>query len=254
MEKSDLTTPTSGDRSSDEDGIGWVLNYDGAASPERLVLEGAYTRLEPLSLALHGDDLWARTQEVGADRTWSFLPYGPFANRHDFDGHIQEYWARDDPMAFAVIDKKDGIVRGVLALASIVPDMGVIEIGHVWFAPSLQRTRVATEAIYLQMHRSFDVLGYRRVEWKCNALNQNSCRAAERLGFVYEGCFRQHKVWKGRNRDTAWYSILDCDWPAVQSGFKRWFEPDNFDVNGKQRARLDTSGSGGAYEDFELAG
>ena len=146
--------------------------------------------------------------------------------------------ARDDPLFFAIIEQASGKASGMASYLNIVPDMGCIEIGHIWFAPPLQKTRAATEAIFLMMRHVFDDLGYRRLEWKCNALNEASMRAARRFGFTYEGTFRQHMVVKGRNRDTAWFALLDREWPAVRAAFERWLAPENFDGQGRQRMSL----------------
>jgi RimJ/RimL family protein N-acetyltransferase len=144
-----------------------------------------------------------------------------------------------------VIDRQSGQASGMASYLNIVPDMGCIEIGHIWFAPLLQKSRAATEAIFLMMRHVFDDLGYRRLEWKCNALNEASMCAARRFGFTYEGTFRQHMVVKGRNRDTAWFSIVDTDWPAIDQAFQKWLAPDNFDGAGRQRQALQAADAGG---------
>jgi RimJ/RimL family protein N-acetyltransferase len=191
--------------------------------------------LEPLDVARHGEDLYAST--AGADSTWDYLPYGPFSARREFMGWLEQRAPIDDPLTFTIIDSEANAARGLASLMRIVPEHGVIEIGHIWLSPSLQRTRQATEAIYLMSRYAFD-LGNRRYEWKCNAENTASRRAAERYGFTFEGVFRQHMVVKGRNRDTAWYSITDAEWPARRAAMEAWLAPDNFDARGIQRRSL----------------
>ena len=202
-------------------------------------MEGAYVRLEPVDAAAHGESLHrqshARPEEAAL---WTYLPYGPFADRGAFESWLAERVRSDDPLFFAVVERASGAASGMASYLNIVPANGCIEIGHIWFAPPLQKTRAATEAIFLMMRYVFDDLGYRRLEWKCDALNEPSRRAARRFGFTYEGTFRQHMVVKGRNRDTAWFSLLDREWPATRAAFERWLAPDNFDAAGRQRASL----------------
>ena len=207
-----------------------------ARPPDRIVLSGRTVRLEPLEAERHGDDLFAASQ--GADATWTYLPYGPFAGRSEFTSWLTQRAPLDDPLTFAIVDQASGAARGLASLMSIVPEHGVIEIGHIWLSPSLQRTRQATEAIYVMARYAFDDLGNRRLEWKCDSLNEGSRRAAERFGFVFEGIFRNHRIVKGRNRDTAWYSITDEEWPSRKAAFKAWLAPDNFDADGRQRKSL----------------
>ena len=193
-------------------------------------------RLEPLDPARHGDDLFEASRD--ADATWYYLPYGPFAGKEEFLAWLRERAPLDDPLAFTIIDRKVGAARGIETLMSIEPEHGSIEIGHIWLSPAIQRTRQATEAIYLLSRYAFDELGNRRYEWKCDAANAPSRRAAERYGFTFEGVFRQHRVVKGRNRDTAWYSITDSEWPSRRAAFEAWLAPDNFDAAGMQRRSL----------------
>ena len=207
-----------------------------AKPPQRAPLAGESVRLEPLDPDRHGDDLFASAQ--GADETWFYLPYGPFPNKVAFLAWLEQHAATADPLAFAIIDREAGAARGIATLMSIVPEHGVIEIGHIWLSPSLQRTRQATEAIYVMSRYAFDDLRNRRLEWKCDAANAASRRAAERFGFVFEGIFRQHRMVKGRNRDTAWYSIIDSEWPSRRAAFDAWLSPDNFDSAGRQKASL----------------
>lgn len=213
-----------------------MISWTGARSPQRLPLDGETVRLEPLDVGGHGDQLFVAAQ--GADATWTFLPYGPFSNQPAFIRWLQERMPIDDPLTFTIIDLAAGSARGLASLMSIVPEHGVIEIGHIWLSPHLQKTRQATEAIYLMARYAFDDLGNRRLEWKCDALNAGSRRAAERFGFVFEGVFRNHRVVKGRNRDTAWYSITDAEWPVRKAAFEVWLAPENFDEAGAQRRSL----------------
>jgi len=174
----------------------------------------------------------------GADATWLYLPYGPFAIKREFLAWLEERAPLDDPLAFTIIDRETAAARGIATLMSIEPEHGSIEIGHIWLSPPLKRTRQATEAIYLMARYAFDDLGNRRLEWKCNAENAPSRRAAERFGFTFEGVFRQHRVIKGRNRDTAWYSITDGEWPVRRAAFEAWLASDNFGADGRQRRSL----------------
>jgi RimJ/RimL family protein N-acetyltransferase len=196
-------------------------------------------RLEPLDPAAHGKPLFNASHDSGAaEQIFRYLPYGPFANLDDFRSWLDERAASSDPYFVCVIDGETGAPQGMAAFMRIAPEHGVIEIGHIWFSPSLQRTRQATEAIYLMARHSFDDLGYRRLEWKCDALNEPSRRAADRFGFTFEGVFRQHMVVKGRNRDSAWFSILDGEWPRIRAAFEAWLAPENFDADGRQRQSL----------------
>jgi RimJ/RimL family protein N-acetyltransferase len=208
-------------------------------APEREPLQGIQVRLEPVDVAAHAASLYALSHARSEDAAlWTYLPYGPFAERAAFERWLAERARSEDPLFFAVIEAQSGRASGMTSYLNIVPANGSIEIGHIWFAPPLQKTRGATEAIFLMMRHVFDDLGYRRLEWKCNALNQASMRAARRFGFTYEGTFRQHMVVKGRNRDTAWFALLDREWPAVRAAFERWLDPANFDAAGRQRTSL----------------
>ena len=169
---------------------------------------------------------------------WTYLPEGPFASAADLRESLRAAERSGDPLRYTIARASDDRPLGTASYLRITPEFGVIEIGHIWFGTPLQRTTGATEAIYLLARHAFDDLGYRRLEWKCNALNAASRRAAERFGFTFEGVFRQHQVIKGRNRDTAWYSILDGEWPTVRAAFQAWLEPGNFDPDGRQRNSL----------------
>ncbi|HEY9057874.1 MAG TPA: GNAT family protein [Aurantimonas sp.] len=201
-------------------------------------LEGHVVRVEPIVDDRHFDALFAAFAEDSTGGIFDHLPYGPFADRAAFRAWAEATYLADDIRFHAILPSAAGRAEGVAALMRTDTANGVTEIGHICLAPSLQRSRAASEAFYLIMERVFDELGYRRLEWKCDDRNQPSKRAAERLGFVYEGLFRQHMIVKGRNRDTAWYAIVDRDWPRVRSGFEAWLAPDNFDTEGRQRRAL----------------
>ncbi|MFB2551784.1 GNAT family N-acetyltransferase [Ensifer soli] len=211
-----------------------LTDWAGAARPQRDVLEGRYARLEPLDPARHGAELFASAQEPGADDRFRYLFEAPPESMTVFSAWLDKIAASDDPMFFAVIDQATGRAEGRQALMRIDATHGVIEIGNILWGPAIARARVTTEALYLFAHLIFDTLGYRRFEWKCNALNAPSRRAADRFGFTFEGIFRQHMVAKGQNRDTAWFSILDGEWPALRAAYEAWLDPDNFDGDGRQ--------------------
>ncbi len=206
--------------------------------PPRTPMAGRFCRLEPLEAARHADQLWDATQLDKDGRNWTYLPVGPFADAGAFRTWADGASVGDDPVFFAVIDAATGRAVGYASFMRIDPKGGVIEVGHINYTPALQRKPAATEAMYLMMRRVFDELGYRRYEWKCDSLNAPSRAAAARLGFAYEGLFRQNVVTKGRNRDTTWFSILDSEWPALKAAFERWLAPANFAADGAQRESL----------------
>ncbi len=216
--------------------IGLPVQEPGPAPrPGPVTLKGRYGRLEKLRPD-HASDLWAAF--AGHDRVWTYISTdGPFADPADFAAFIAKRAAAEDPYAYAIIDAQDRAV-GYFTLLRIVPQHRVIEVGHVLYSPALQRTPLGTEAQYLLARYIFETLGYRRYEWKCDALNAASHRAALRYGFIYEGTFRQYMIAKGRNRDNAWFSMLDSEWPARKRNFERWLSPDNFDAQGVQRVSL----------------
>ncbi len=197
--------------------------------------QGQYCRLEPLSADKHAGELYE--EFTGNDALWTYMAYGPFTEQNDYVKWVESVQSQQDPAFFAIINQETGRALGQAAFLRITPNAGAIEVGHICYGPSLQQTPAATEAMYLMMKHAFE-LGYRRYEWKCDALNQASRRAAARLGFVYEGCFRQALVYKKRNRDTAWFSIIDKDWPKIQNAFEEWLDPSNFNEQGKQRQSL----------------
>ncbi|MCL7998783.1 GNAT family N-acetyltransferase [Brucella sp. 21LCYQ03] len=213
--------------------------------PERKVLEGRYVRLEPLDAARHGDELFAASSVEDADLRFTWLFEVPPATREAFEPWLEKVSGSEDPLFFAVIDKASGKVAGRQALMRIDPVHGAIEIGNIYWGPLISRKPAATEAQFLFMQYVFDELGYRRYEWKCNDNNAPSKRAAERFGFQFEGIFRQHMVTKGNNRDTAWFSIIDSEWPALKQAYQAWLAPTNFDSDGQQIRKL---------EDFRIGG
>ena len=215
------------------------LDWIPARTPGRIPLVGATVRLEPIDPANHAAGLFAASHEIdGGKAVFRYLPYGPFAGVDDFKPWLEQCASSNDPLFVAILEGETAVPKGMASFMRMAPEHGVIEIGHIWFAPSIQRTRQATEAIYLMTRYAFDDLGYRRLEWKCDAQNEPSRRAAERFGFKFEGVFRQHLVVKDRNRDTAWFSILDGEWPVIQTAFEAWLAPDNFDAGGRQRQSL----------------
>ncbi len=215
------------------------LKWTPASAPGRIALNGELVRLESLDPPRHTESLFTASHGAGGDsRLWDYLAYGPFAGQDEFTAWLEQRAGSADPLFFAVVDMATMRAQGMASYMRIVPEHGVIEIGHIWFAPALQRTRQATEAIFLLASNAFDTLGYRRLEWKCDALNEASRRAAERFGFTFEGVFRQHMVVKGRNRDTAWFAMTDGDWPLRRAAFEAWLSPGNFDPSGRQRESL----------------
>jgi RimJ/RimL family protein N-acetyltransferase len=205
--------------------------------PTRDPLQGRYCRLEPLDPDRHAAALFAAHAADKEGRSWTYLPYGPFQTLPSYRDWMRAQCLGDDPLFLAIVDLIDGVSAGVASYLRIAPASGSIEVGHIHYAPRLQRTAAATEAMFLMMQHAFE-LGYRRYEWKCDALNAASRAAALRLGFSFEGVFRQATVYKGRNRDTAWYAAIDAEWTALRAAFLAWLDPGNFDAQGRQRTRL----------------
>jgi RimJ/RimL family protein N-acetyltransferase len=205
--------------------------------PERVTLEGRYGRLEPIG-AHHVADLYRAIDSGDGRARFTYLFDEAPANEAELGVAVQNAAAGDDPLTYAVIDRETGRAEGRQSLMRIVPEHGVIEIGGIYWGPGMARTRLATEALYLHARYVFDTLGYRRFEWKCNDRNAPSKAAAQRFGFVYEGLFRQHMIIKGENRDTAWFAMLDRDWPALRTEYERWLSADNFDASGRQLSPL----------------
>jgi RimJ/RimL family protein N-acetyltransferase len=218
--------------------IGVPVNPAAAQLPERTRLVGRHVQLVPLDLVQHTDALYEGTHGDRRDVLWLYLPGGPFPDQAAFRSDLEQKAASPDPFFFAILDHASGRAQGLAAYLRIEPSQRSIEVGWILYAPPLQRTVGATEAMYLMAKHAFEGLGYRRYEWKCNALNTPSRRAALRLGFTFEGIFRQHMIVKGRNRDSAWFSMLDSEWPARRSAFERWLDPTNFDAEGRQRSSL----------------
>ena len=213
-------------------------SWEARPRPPRTAMDGRFCRVEPLDPGRHAADLLAANAEDRDGRNWTYLPYGPFARDGDYRQWMERFGRSDDPLFHAIVARDDGCAVGVASLMRIDPGNGVIEVGGINYSPRLQRRPAATEAMYLLMRRVFDELGYRRYEWKCDALNAPSRAAAARLGFRFEGIFRQAVVYKARSRDTAWFSIIDGEWPALKAAFERWLDPGNFDETGRQKQRL----------------
>ena len=214
-----------------------VPDWKTVALPSDASMQGRFCRVEILNPDRHAPQLYAANALDSANRNWTYLPYGPFDNFEDYHAWLKQSAEYSDPLFFAIIDQTSGKAVGLASYMRIDAQNGSIEVGHLNFSPLLQQTTAATEAMYLMMERAFG-LGYRRYEWKCNALNAPSRRAAPRLGFSFEGVFRQAAVSKGRNRDTAWYAAIDQEWPALRSAFLRWLDVANFDENGRQCVAL----------------
>jgi RimJ/RimL family protein N-acetyltransferase len=215
-----------------------LKNWQPRPRPERVVLEGRYVRLEPLA-AQHGDGLYEAATVADAGQRFRWLFENAPDDRAAFDTWLEKSSASQDPLFFAVIDKASGRIAGRQTLMRIDPAFGVIEIGNIYWGPLVSRRPAATEAQFLFARYVFEDLGYRRYEWKCNNRNEPSKRAAERFGFQFEGIFRQHMVVKGENRDTAWYSIIDKEWPLLRQAYMDWLDPANFDADGNQKRRLE---------------
>ena len=219
--------------------LGEELDWKPVPRPTRVSLAGTHILARPVNAESDAVQLFSVSHPPDGDPAiWTYLPDGPYES----PDHLRQalVWAEtsEDPLYFTLVRSADARPLGLASYLRITPELGVIEIGHIWFGVPLQRTTVATEAIYLLVRHAFDDLGYRRVEWKCNALNAASRRAAERFGFTFEGVFRKHMVVKGRNRDTAWYAITDEEWPAIRDGFETWLAPENMDDEGRQRRSL----------------
>ena len=215
-----------------------VPGWTSRPVPTGVILAGTYCQLEPLNAEVHAGDLYAAYRVAPDHRHWTYMPVGAFDRAEDYRRYAEEAARSTDPRHYAVIDRKTGKAVGTMALMRIDPKQGVIEVGHVMFSRLLQQTPMSTEAQFLFMTYVFDELGYRRYEWKCDSLNAPSRKTAERLGFKFEGIFRQALVYKGRNRDTAWYSIIDKEWPQLKRAFQAWLSAQNFDEQGAQRVSL----------------
>lgn len=217
--------------------LGRPVDSAPAKIPERSTLKGRFVALAPLDPRAHAAKLYAASHGAEREELWRYLFDGPYPDRESFDARLEQMAAGRDPLFFTILDRTQTPV-GYASYMRIEPAHRCIEVGSILFTPALQRTPGATEAMYLMARHVFEDLGYRRYEWKCNALNEPSRRAALRLGFTFEGIFRQHMIIKGRNRDTAWYAMLDGEWPVRKANFERWLAPENFDGDGRQRESL----------------
>ena len=217
-----------------------VAGWSARARPPLTPMTGRFCRTEPLDAERHARELFVANSADRDGRMWTYLPWGPYAAFEDYLAGVRAALQRENFITYAVIDAASGKAVGVASYLNINPAAGSIEVGGIAYSPALQKTPAGTEAMFLMMRRAFDELGYRRYEWKCNALNAPSRAAALRYGFRFEGIFRQADVVKGHNRDTAWLSITDAEWPEVKSAFERWLAPDNFDGDGRQRTTLST--------------
>jgi RimJ/RimL family protein N-acetyltransferase len=215
--------------------IGSPVDSRRAESPDAVTLTGRHGAVERLQPLRHRAGLWDAVR--GHDKLWTYMAYGPFADEAAFSDWLETREASVDPYYYTIVDPS-GRAAGLATLMSIRPDMRVVEVGNILLGPSLQRTALATEAQYLLARYAFEALRYRRYEWKCDALNAASRRAALRFGFTFEGIFRDHMIIKGRSRDTAWFSIVEGEWPARKAAFERWLAPENFAADGTQRTRL----------------
>lgn len=209
-----------------------------ARRPVPTTLSGNYVTLVPVDPVVHGEALYRKSHGPEKDQLWRYMSDGPYPDFEAFLRNLEQKERSTDPVFFTILDRRSGEAVGHAAYLRIEPAHRVIEVGHILYTPELQRTAGATEAMYLMARHVFEDLGYRRYEWKCNALNEPSRRAALRFGFQYEGLFRQHMIIKGRNRDTTWFAMLDSEWPARKAAFERWLDPANFDESGTQRSAL----------------
>jgi RimJ/RimL family protein N-acetyltransferase len=221
-------------------GVSTSLDPSPAPRPTRVILSGRLVTVAPLDAAAHAPSLYEHTRGDENAALWTYLANGPYPDLPVFQADLSCKQATEDPLFFAIVDNTDQAAKGYACYLRIEPAHRSIEVGHIVYAPALQRTPGATEAMYLMARHVFETLSYRRYEWKCDALNQRSRRAALRLGFQFEGIFRQHMIVKGRSRDTAWFSMLDSEWPERKRNFEQWLSPANFDKSGRQRVSLST--------------
>jgi RimJ/RimL family protein N-acetyltransferase len=219
--------------------VGWpVAGWSPRPHPPRTPMTGRFCTIEPLDPERHAAQLFAAYAKDREGRMWTYLPRGPYTSPGEYLDWAETACRSGDPLVHAILDNTTGEAVGTASYMRIEPDVGVIEIGSITYSPRLQRRPAGTEAMYLMMRRVFDELGYRRYEWKCNSLNEPSRDAAARLGFQYEGLFRQAMITKERNRDTAWFSVIDGEWPTLRAAFERWLDPTNFAADGTQRRSL----------------
>ncbi len=215
-----------------------VKDWVASLTPARTEMVGQYCIIKPLDVDAHAESLFNAFAKDSDNKNWTYMPYGPFENFKAFKSWLINIAMSNDPLFYSLINKETNAVIGLASYLRINPSQGVIEVGNIHYSPVLQRSPMATEVMFLMMQRVFDELGYRRYEWKCDALNEKSRNAALRLGFTFEGIFRQAIMYKRRNRDTAWYSILDTEWPRLKQAFTMWLSPENFDFNGHQKISL----------------
>ncbi|MGD8349979.1 MAG: GNAT family protein [Gammaproteobacteria bacterium] len=218
-----------------------VPDWQPCEHPRGARMQGRLCRLEPVDVEAHASDLFRSFGEDREHRNWTYLPYGPFSGEDAFRDWLSTACLGDDPCFFSVIDAADGRAVGLASYLRIEPGVGVIEVGHIHFSPRMQGKPISTEAMYLMMRQVFENWGYRRYEWKCDSLNRPSRSAAQRLGFAFEGIFRQATIYKQRNRDTTWYSIIDSEWPAAKAAFENWLDDANFAADGSQKTSLSES-------------
>jgi RimJ/RimL family protein N-acetyltransferase len=226
--------------------LGSTVDARPAKPPQPTTLAGRFVRLVALDPAAHGKALYENSHGEQQEELWRYLFDGPYPDRSSFDARLREMASTTDPLCLTILEQPSQQPVGYASYMRIEPAHRCIEVGSILFTPLLQRTPGATEAMFLMARHVFEDLGYRRYEWKCNALNEPSRRAALRLGFTFEGIFRQHMIIKGRSRDTAWYAMLDSEWPSRKANFERWLAPENFDTEGRQReslARINEVGS-----------
>jgi RimJ/RimL family protein N-acetyltransferase len=218
--------------------IGPAVDAAPARLPARTLLRGRWVTVAPLDPPTHTEALFEGTHGPGKEKLWLYLAEGPFADCGSFRAYLEKCAASNNPLSFAIIENATGSAVGHASYMRITPEHRVIEVGNIFYTPALARSAGATEAMYLMAKYVFEECGYRRYEWKCNALNEPSRRAALRLGFSFEGIFRRHMIQKGRSRDTAWYAMIDEEWRARKARFERWLAPENFDAAGRQRTPL----------------
>ena len=218
--------------------LGPKVHFKKAKFPLKKKLIGKYCFLDPINVHRHSKDLFNNFSKDKRNIIWTYLPYGPFKTYVSFKKWLKSYCFKKDPFFYAIYSKKDKQYCGMASYLRITPDYGSIEVGHINYSPKLQNTTEGTETMYLMMKNAFEVLGNRRYEWKCNSLNIPSKNAAKRLGFKFEGIFRQMQITKGRNRDNAWFSIIDKEWKKIKKGYQKFLNASNFEKNGKQKKKL----------------
>ncbi len=222
------------DKNEFDQSVGFAVNdWSARPFPPCTLMQGRYCQLEALDTEAHAASLY-ETLCSNPSADWTYLPYGPFQQLAEFKAWLEQQCRQDDPLFYAICDAESGKACGLASYLRIDVTAGVIEVGHIHYSKSMQKTPMATEAMFLMMQRVFDELGYRRYEWKCDALNARSRSAALRLGFTFEGIFRQASIYKNRNRDTAWYSIIDSEWARLKMAYEAWLSPENFDHSGSQ--------------------